>query len=203
VDINVTNVITLEAFEFNLTYDPDLLELESAPQIRVPFTSSSLGLNNGWVYITASGIPSINGTVTLTTITFKIRRYVTDAQQAWFVWNTNKSNYTCALAFSHHSLNGTGNTPIKHEVINGTYIYKPVPGDVDMSGKVDISDLAAVARAFGAKYNATDGKYWHDPPCTKCPHEPFLDIKVDEKKTINILDIVIVARNFLREEPEP
>jgi hypothetical protein len=201
VDVNVTNVINLEAFEFNLTYDPYLLEYNSS-QISVSYASYSVGLNNGSVRMTANGVPSINGTTTIATITLRLRKNVTTTERAWFVWNTQKPNYTCPLIFSSHSLNGTGSVPIDHEPINGTYLYKPVPGDLDMSGVVDITDLAGAALAFGAE-RGVDGKYWHDPPCGICPHLPIFDIKVDVENTINILDIVLIARNFGRVEPEP
>jgi hypothetical protein len=193
VNVTVTYVINLEAFNFTLTYDPNLLILLYNDSRILLGTSGGISWNNGSVSGYARGItPPVNGTATLATIRFRA---------LGVVWNTVNGSGSCALAFSYTNLTEPGGAPIEHVAVNGTYVYKPVPGDLDMSGKVDISDLAAVARAFGAKYNATDGKYWHDPPCTKCPHLPILDVKVDG--VINILDIVLIARNYLREEPEP
>jgi len=180
VDINVTNVINLEAFEFNFTYDPSLLKVD---KIFVDYTSYYIGVNSGSVFVHVEGIsPLVNGTAKLATIKFKVAH--------GFVWNTVNRSRSCDLAFSYTNLTAPGNTPIEHDAINGTYIYKPVPGDLDLSGEVDILDLSAAAKAFGLK--STDPSwnvYW------------FADVYVDD--VINILDIVLIARNFHRTEPEP
>jgi hypothetical protein len=66
--------------------------------------------------------------------------------------------------------------------------------DLNGDGTVNIIDIAIVAKAFGAKYNETDGLYWHDPPCKYCPHAKDADL--NEDKIINIMDIAIVARDY-------
>jgi hypothetical protein len=55
-------------------------------------------------------------------------------------------------------------------------------------------DIAIVARAYGAKYNETDGMYWHDPPCKSSPHTKDADLNDD--KVINIIDIATVAKDY-------
>jgi len=66
--------------------------------------------------------------------------------------------------------------------------------DLNKDGRVNILDLFKVAQAFGAKYNETDGMYWHDPKCKYCPHEPAVDI--DCNKTIDMIDLNRVARDY-------
>lgn len=66
--------------------------------------------------------------------------------------------------------------------------------DINKDGVVNIKDVAKVARAYGAKYNETDGMFWHDPPCPYCPHTSDLDLNGD--KEINVLDIAMVARDY-------
>jgi len=185
VDIKVTDVVNLEAFDFKLTYDPYLLKFGNEWQIHVTCANGWVVWNDtqGSVFGHADGIsPLVNGTATLATVKFQVRR--------GFVWNTVNSSRSCPLEFSYTNLTRTGNTPIEHEAINGTYRYKPVPGDLDMSGSVDILDLAAAAHAFGLSSGDPSWEvYW------------FANVYVDD--TINILDIVIIARNFGRTEPEP
>ena len=73
-------------------------------------------------------------------------------------------------------------------------VSKLLPTDLDDDGKVGIMDMAIVAQAYGAKYNETDGMYWHDPPCRHCPHPSNADI--DNNKEINILDVATVAKDY-------
>jgi len=185
VDIKVTDVVNLEAFDFNLTYDPYLLKFGNEWQIHVTCVNGWVVWNDtqGSVFGHADGIsPLVNGTATLATVKFQVRR--------GFVWNTVNSSRSCSLEFSYTNLTRSGNVAIEHEAINGTYRYKPVPGDLDMSGNVNILDLSAAAHAFGLSSGDPGwDEYW------------FANVYVDD--TINILDIVIIARNFGRTEPEP
>jgi len=185
VDIKVSDVVNLEAFDFNLTYDPYLLKFGNAWQIHVACADGWVVWNDtqGSVFGHAYGIsPLVNGTVTIATVKFQVRR--------GFVWNTVNGSRSCPLEFSYTNLTRPGDVVIEHEAINGTYRYKPVPGDLDMSGAVNIIDLAAAAHAFGLSSGDPGwDEYW------------FANVYVDD--TINILDIVIIARNFGRTEPEP
>lgn len=69
-----------------------------------------------------------------------------------------------------------------------------VKTDLNMDGKVNVADLYIVAKAFQAKYNETDGLYWHDPPCQICPHIKNADVNKDG--IINIIDLQKVAKDF-------
>ena len=180
VDVKVINIVELEVFDFNLTYDPKLLKFASEWQIHVTCANGWVVWNDtkGIVCGHADGIsPLVNGTVTLVTIKFQVRR--------GFVWNTVNHSRSCNLAFNYTDLTSPGSISIVHEAINGTYMYKPVPGDLDMGGGVDILDLSAAAHAFGLSIGDPGWNVYQ-----------FANVYVDD--TINILDIVIIARNFGR-----
>jgi len=66
--------------------------------------------------------------------------------------------------------------------------------DINRDGVVNMKDIAIVAQAYLAKYNETDGMYWHDPPCERCPH--IGDADLDGNKEINILDLAMVAKDY-------
>ena len=66
--------------------------------------------------------------------------------------------------------------------------------DINQDKTVNILDIAIVAQAYGAKYNETDGKFWHDPSCKYCPHTS--DANLDGNKEINIIDIATIAKDY-------
>jgi len=79
------------------------------------------------------------------------------------------------------------------------HLWKAWTGDINLDDVVDVFDMALVGGAFGATYNATDGKYWHQPPdfpepCPYCPHPAVADVNNDG--VVNIYDKVIVGYHF-------
>jgi hypothetical protein len=69
-----------------------------------------------------------------------------------------------------------------------------LPTDLNKDGVVNIMDIAIAAKGFQAKYNQTDGLYWHDPKCQYCPHTKDADLNDD--KLINIIDIATIAKDY-------
>jgi hypothetical protein len=65
--------------------------------------------------------------------------------------------------------------------IAGYFEFRPIPGDLNLDGHVDIEDLSAIAKAYGL-------------PDT-------FDLNMDG--IVDIYDVVIVAKNFCRTEPDP
>lgn len=109
-----------------------------------------------------------------------------------FQWNTTivpPGNYTIK-AYA---------TPVEGEIdfadnyINRTVTIKTGAADLNGDGHINIFDLVIVAGAFCSK-NATDGMYWHSPPCYLCPHDPRCD--ADGSGHVNILDLVQYAAAF-------
>jgi len=176
VNVNVTNIVNLAAFEFELAYNSTLLEVIS---VIVPFSAPIVGYGTGVVSVNVTNIsPPLNGSRILATIRFKAAQGI--------VWNTERASVNCTLAFSYHEVLAPGDVPIEHSAVNGTYLYKPVPGDLNMDGVVDIIDLAAAANVFGTNEGEPG---WFE----------IADLNLDD--TINILDIIVIARNFGRTEP--
>jgi len=107
---------------------------------------------------------------------------------AKFIW-CNKTISSGAIAWRICFFDDAGNT-------NATdiKIFHVITIDLNGDGLVDIMDIAIVAQAYGAKYNETDGLYWHDPPCKHCPHT--CDTDLDGNGTVGIRDIALVAKNY-------
>ena len=66
--------------------------------------------------------------------------------------------------------------------IVGYYEFRPIPGDLDLDGHADIVDLSAIAKVYG---------------------EVDTDFDLDGLGTVDLVDVVIVAKNICRTEPDP
>lgn len=64
----------------------------------------------------------------------------------------------------------------------GYFELRPVLGDLNLDGHIDIEDLSAIAKAYGDTIDLT------------------FDINHDD--IVDIYDVVIVAKNFCRTEPD-
>ena len=109
-----------------------------------------------------------------------------------FKWNTT------SIPLGNYNLKAEA-TPITGEInVADNFLTVEVKisltGDINADGTIDILDITTVAVAFGAKFNETDGMYWHDPPCPNCPHAK--DVDINDDKEIDILDITRVAVDF-------
>jgi len=180
-DINVTSVVNLYAFDFNCTFNTTLLNVVNV-NITIfggnPAVIMGWDNNVGYFHVSVTGItPPANGSRTIARVRFKV--------QTGFVWNTQTPSVNCTLVFNPHNLTRQGGAQIEHDAVNGTYVYRPVPGDVSMDGLVDIVDLLTVAQVFGSESGG--------PPYHKA------DLNHDGK--IDILDIILVARNFGSTDP--
>lgn len=173
--VNVTNVMNLTAFNFTIAYDGSLL---TVLDVIIPVTATDVyrGWVNGTVYANVTGIiVPIRGSAILVDVSFRVAR--------GFVWSVPTPTISSGLNFTFHTFN---NNLLDHDAINGTYIYKPVPGDLSMDGLVDIVDLLTVAHGFGALKG--------DPL-----YLDYADLNRDDQ--IDILDIILVAGNFGRAAP--
>ena len=181
-NISVTNVANLNAFNFSFTYNTTYLEI-AYPYVSVPSFSGSITVYKGWgdgtVYVNVSGLVPIKGSALLAWVHFKVKQ--------GSVWNTTVPLINTTLAFNYSWLNGTGGQ-ITHEAVNGTYLYRPVPGDLDMDGDCDLVDLVNAAKVFGMKQGDSEWNLY-----------AFIDLNCDNE--INILDIILVARNYGRTDP--
>lgn len=177
--INVANVVNLHECEFELTYNRTLLNVIDVG-IDPFFAGGYLTeweVNNtiGSVFVNLKDItPYANGSGSIATIRFKVIYS--------FVWNIKKSSINCTLKFNYTKLLTSGDVPIAHDAVDGTYFYKPVEGDLNRDGAVELTDLVIAGQAFGLM------------PIP--PNYQFADLNSDG--LIDILDIIVVARNYGR-----
>jgi hypothetical protein len=175
--INITNVVNLNNFSFTVAYDTYMLTVlnVSAPAFSgTPIVSMYWNPSTGEVFVSVTGIsPPTNGSMVLAKVRFKVER--------GFVWSTETPTFPSGLNFTAHVLN---NGFIEHDAINGTYIYRPVPGDLNRDGQVDIVDLMTVAGYF-----------------SQVTGIPYVEADLNHDGVIDILDIILVARNFGRTAP--
>jgi hypothetical protein len=129
----------------------------------------------GQIFVDVNGInPPIDGSMILAKVKFNVT--------TGFVWSTETPTFTSKLNFTSHLFN---NGLLDHDAIDGTYVYNPVPGDLNRDGLVDIVDLMIVAGYFGANPGST----------------PYAEADLNHDGWIDILDIILVARNFGRTTP--
>ena len=150
-----------------------------------PFFNSSYyvseqGINNaiGFVFVKVNSIdPPVNGSGKLIKITFKVVSSV--------VWSNvlPENPLSCNLTFSQSHLYGLNNKTLDHESVKGVYVYKPIKGDLNKDGTVELYDLVRAAQAFGSKPGDTN---WDK------------DADMIRDGVINILDIIVVANNYGR-----
>jgi hypothetical protein len=123
-------------------------------------------------------------------------------QTLTFNWNTTgftPANYTISAVAD----TVPGETDVVDNICIDGWVLVAILGDVNLDGIVDIYDGVLVAAAVGARL-ITDpedprfGEYWHDEPCSRCPHNPLADINQDG--IIDNLDLKIVEENLGRTE---
>lgn len=99
----------------------------------------------------------------------------------------------------------------------GFYEFRAIPGDLNLDGHVDIEDLSAMAKVYGKDHSDTVRNGWPfycDYPPTFDANEwyfsygddlyhYFADFDLNLDFVVDIFDVVIVAKNFCRTEPDP
>ena len=175
IKINVTDVVHLYEFSFQLDFNPTLLKvvsngLQVGSFLNSPVIKQSNTDNiNGHVLLWVSagvGAPPSNGTGTLATITFQVK--------SASLWRLNHANIlTCTLHLHDTMLKTDTGTQVAHDDIDGAYQYVPKPGDLDYDGHTGLSDLRTVGYWYAPAYNAV------------------ADLNEDGK--INITDLTIVG----------
>jgi hypothetical protein len=181
LSITITNVANLYTFEFTLQYNTTLLDakeitIASFPGRTYKVSKKIIDDIQGLVTLRIESIsPSLqaNESLTLANITFQ----VTNAT----IWP--KPSMESSFSFSYTQLITDTGGDIPHDKIEGLYRYRPIPGDMNSDGVVNILDLAIVARAYGTKPG--------DPKWKE-------DADLNNDKIINILDLIPVARNYGR-----
>jgi len=180
VNITVHDVIRMYDFEFWFYYDTTLLDIYS-PYVQLgPMMSGATIYISGWddvlgyVHFAAkltSPSPSVNGSGTIAIVTFK----VTKAS----IWPD--PDLECTLILDSTKLKTIGGIEVPHDKINGLYRYKPIIGDLNTDGTVDLDDFYIIALAFGSKPGDSNWNKYAD---------------LDRNGVVNVLDLRTAARHF-------
>lgn len=181
-EVWLLNASKICGFEFNITYDPNVLEainVDWGSFLQGPYYSKSWRIDkaNGVIQVSleeTNDAPLANGNGLLVNITFHPRTIIWKDCLGW-------NNYlNCTVAFNYWKL--CLRTPDHHEITgdlvgigNADYSYVPVKGDVNSDGEVDVVDLRIIAM-------------YYDQP------KPEFDLNCDG--TIDVFDLIYVATNF-------
>jgi hypothetical protein len=186
IEIKACNVVDLEAWQINLSFNPTLLQCTGArlwfPGTVPDFPPKPLVDNDlGYVMYgyTSLGEPPFTGNRTLCWVGFQITKAPADQNET----------LTCELAFDYPGwtwlMNSQGeDMPVSP--VNGHYEFRYPPtliGDINIDGIVDMQDIGDVSAKFGATYAS---------PCW----DPRMDMNADLR--VDLRDIGIVCLNFGR-----
>jgi hypothetical protein len=100
------------------------------------------------------------------------------------------------------------------------YEFRPIPGDLNLDGVVDITDLSAIAKVYGKFWSNAPRDGWpyycNYPPTvdnsewygigsysTYVIYRYFADFDLTKDRYVDIFDVVLVAKNFGRRTPDP
>jgi len=212
VQIEVQNVVKMKSFSLDIWWDPDQLTTDAQNVwikdfLPPPYEVAIIEVYTGYLYVQVvmpCEKPAITGTGEILGIRFTALDpwpdasppYTFDGVHTWypdkcwnFIYMDGYLDIYCpgyveqwlwtTVEVLPWDRTTTGAPP-------GLYEFRPVPGDLNMDGHVDIEDLSAIAKAFGS---------------TDAADLAMFDLDFDGD--IDIFDVVIVAKNFCRTEPDP
>lgn len=180
VNVTIASVTNLYGYEFKLNFNTTLLQVTQIrngtffPTYPKSFTIRKVVNNtSGIVWFAATLLapeaPKSGGGV-LAIITFNAT-YST----------VHPDTVSCPLGIYDVKLSDQNANVITPNIIDGTYTFVPLRGDVNGDGKVDILDLVIITIAFGSKPGDSN---W----------DPRADLQVDSQ--IDIYDVVLAANNY-------
>lgn len=166
VNITVANVVDLSTYEFNMSYDRDVLACrgvsvgpdENLPTPNWKVTDGIIWMKTVYDVPITSEVP-----VTVATLEFKV-----------------EGRGTSFLNFTYTSLSDSLGEPILHEA-SGGYFQNYLLGDLNDDGKVDMMDVSI---ACYAAFTFPGHPRWNP------------DADLDGNEVVDMFDIAIICFNF-------
>jgi hypothetical protein len=184
IQINVTNAIDTQAFNFTIYYDPQVLNCSSVSWGELGTgTMTEIDTTNGILEGNVAGSP-LNGNHWLLSITFQTINAT--------IWKEGPANKLEGKIWFHQALLGFADGSTLQFVEGGVYqidvnqvayTFLPIRGDVNNDGAVNVLDLRIVAFYYGKT-----------PADPEWPAASKYDLTNDN--TIDIFDLGVVATNF-------
>ena len=184
VQVNVTNAITMDGFNFAIYYSPALMSYVGVSWGQLGSgTITNVDQTNGIIEGNVAGT-AISGNTWLLNITFQ--------DTAMLIWTKGQTNELDGqIWFNNASLDFSGVQQLACQqgglsqisVNNVAFKFVPIQGDINNDGVVNIIDLRTVAAYFDVKAG--------DPLWSVASN---YDLNGDG--VIDIYDIVLVAANF-------
>lgn len=195
IGVWIFNVTKLCHFEFTLLYDPSLLYIsevlvcdEYGMFLKGPYSGGTINNDaaNGKLYVSltqsVAAIP-VSGAGQLAQIKIKIAKTIT------YSWKPNSTNYLkCAFSLTKLKIGVRLDEmrileQYRGEIsaVSAEYLFKPVPGDLNLDGITDVSDLCGCAKKFGST------------------GETIFDLNGDG--IVEWKDLVLVGKNIGRTKP--
>jgi hypothetical protein len=199
ININISNIDNLRAFEFKLGYNTTLLDVVQVAQgsffpappnaiITKLETNETTGLV--WVNISLSAFETPkSGSGTLTTITFTVTYAPSSPSMTW-----------CALDLRESILYDGAMVQISHDSIDGLYFWKTMVLDPPGTGLL----LDLTTQRGGEGPNASDGTFSLGEVVELIGHLTYDDEPVQQKlvsfEVRNPLDEVVMHRTAITDE---
>jgi hypothetical protein len=186
VQINFTNAVDVEDFEFEVQYNSTLLDYANVTWDA--WSSGTINSTNDGILVGHTSGSAITGSATLATISFQASfHHIWKSSLDWtndltgnmFIQWANLS-YAAGPDLDYEKGGSSDIDVIPAEV---AYVFSPIQGDMNNDGTVNILDLRTVA----SFYNVRKG----DPSWAVAS---TYDLNVDG--VINIFDLVIIATNY-------
>jgi hypothetical protein len=195
IDLKISDDYGVNGFAFEVRFDTTLLDYVSVAGGALGSGIVNVDEANG--IITGSVGPStpVSGPQTLLSITFKASYY-----HVWKNLSGWQNEPTGTIYFNSADLTypnpdptlsyirpGPGDINVGSDV---TYTWKPIKGDVDLNGKVEIFDLTVVAGYYDVTPTSIPLERW---PAAE-PHYELTN--PNSEQIIDLYDLVIIASNF-------